>query len=95
MQYDPNNGKYWFYVDGANVWNQNANFSAGNRVLGGGEAYLCVEGFGNTNLYDLRYVRRNADGTFTSVAWNGHQDAGDNAPYYNTNGGLNSFYDNP
>src|SRR5262245_44296232 len=37
MQYDPNTNKYWFYMDGVNVYSRIVNFSSGNFVAGGGE----------------------------------------------------------
>ncbi len=93
MQYDPNTGKYWFYVDGSNVANVNANFSSGNAVIGGGEVPYGVESMGHTLLSDLRYLKRNPDGTFVFSSWNGHINYADDAPYYNTDNGSNSFYD--
>lgn len=93
FQYDPNTGKYWFYVDGSNVWNVNANFSDGDAVIGGGEVAWGVESMGHTRLWDLRYLKRNPDGTFVYISWNGHVNYADDSPYYNTDNGLNSFYD--
>jgi len=98
MQYDPNSGKYWFYLDGANVYNINAGFSSGNAVIAGGEVAYGVEAMAHTKIYGLRYLKRKADGTFVYVSWNGHVDYssyGDDPPYYNTNINLNSFYDDP
>lgn len=93
MQYDPNTGKYWFYVDGSNVANVNANFSSGNFVVGGGEVAYGVESMGHTKLWDLRYLKRNPDGTFVFVSWGGHVNYADDAPYSNTDNGTDSFYD--
>lgn len=95
IQYDPNTSKYWFYLDGANVYNINANFSSGNAVTGGGET-TGVEAMAHTKLYDLRYLKKNANGTFSYVLWGGHINYADDPPYYNTNGtDVNSFYDDP
>ena len=94
-QYDPNSAKYYFYVDGSNVWNVNANFSSGNAAMGGGEVNNGVEKMAHTQLYDLRYLQKNPDGSFVFVLWNGHIDYADDSPYYNTSGGSNSFYDDP
>ena len=92
MQYDQGTNKYWFYLDGANVYNINANFSSGNAVSGGGETEG-VEAMAHTKLYDLRY-RNTVNGTFN--LWGGHINYAVDAPYYNTNGSdVNSFYDDP
>ncbi len=93
MQYDPNTGKYWFYVDGSNVWNVNANFTDGDFAVGGGEVGYGVESMGHTKLWDLRYSKRNPDGTFQYALWNGHVNYADDDPYFNTNIDSNSFYD--
>lgn len=93
FQYDPNTGKYWFKVDDTNVWNVNPNFSDGDAVIGGGEVAYGVESMGHTKLWQLRYLKRNPDGTFVYALWNGHVNYADDPPYYNTDNGLNSFYD--
>lgn len=92
MQYDPNTGKYWFYVDERNIANVNANFSAGDAVIGGGEVAYGVESMGHTKLWDLRYLKRNSDGTFVFWPWDGHVNYADDEPYFNTDNGANSFY---
>ncbi|MES4787651.1 MAG: hypothetical protein C4294_19675 [Nitrospiraceae bacterium] len=92
LQYDPNTQKYWFYVDGSNIFNQNANFSSGT-IGAGGEVVDGVESMAHTQLYDLRYLQRNGDGSFVFVSWNGHVNYRDDPPYYNTDNGPNSFYD--
>lgn len=89
MQYDPNNSKYWFYVDGVNVWNVNANFSSGNAVVAGGEVLTGVENMQHTRVYDLRYLACTGCGY---TPWNGHVNYLDDPPYYNTNLDANSFY---
>lgn len=93
FQYDPNTGKYWFGVDGSNYWSVNANFSDGDAVIGGGEVGYGVESMGHTKLWNLRWLKRNPDGTFVYVSWDGHANSADDSPYYNTDNGLNSFYD--
>lgn len=95
-QYDPNTSKYWFYVDGANVYNISANFSSGNISGAGGEAGSGVEQFNSTLISNLSYLKRNSNGTFVYSSWNGHVQYNDpdDAPYYNTDGpNSNSFYD--
>jgi hypothetical protein len=94
-QYDPNTSKYWFYIDGSNYTNINANFSSGTFNAAGGEAGNGVESFNSTKVYDLRYLVRNPNGTFTFASWNGHSNYIDNAPYSNQNIDGNSFYDKP
>jgi hypothetical protein len=55
----------------------------------------CVEKMAHTYVYDLKYAKKNPDGTFVYVNWGNHVNYVDNAPYYNTTGGSNSFYDDP
>lgn len=93
IQYDPNSTKYWFYVDGSNVWNVNANFSSGNAVISGGEVASGVECMGHTRNYNLHYLQRNANGTFTYYFWNGYVPYAVDAPYSNAPDGSNAFYD--
>jgi hypothetical protein len=92
MQYDPNTSKYWFYVDGTNVYSVNANFSSGNFVVGGGEVSNGLEKMNGTTLSDLRYIA-SLGGSY--VSRNGHTNYVVEAPYYNTNISSNSFSDNP
>lgn len=92
FQYDPNSGRYWFYLDGANVWNQNANFQAGTRVAGGGEVDMGVEGMGNVHLSNLLYLQNNG-GLFQYVPWNGYIEYQRQPPYSNLPGGQNDFFD--
>jgi hypothetical protein len=92
MQYDPNTNKYWFYVDGANIYNINANFSSGNFVVGGGEVSNGLEKMNGTTLSDLRYIASLGGGY---VSWNGHVNYVVEAPYFNTNISSNAFSDNP
>jgi len=63
--------------------------------MAGGEVFTGVEAMAHTKVYDLRYLKRNPDGTFTYLSWNGHVDYAIDAPYYNTNIDSNSFYDDP
>lgn len=92
MQYDPNTDKYWFYLDGSNVWNVDANFSSGDAAMAGGEVASGVEDMGHTHCYDLRYLKKN-DGTFSFVLWNGYEEYAVDDAYFNTDDGSNAFYD--
>jgi hypothetical protein len=96
MQYDPNTKKYWVYLDGKYVYNANPNFSSGTYAVAGGEVATGVERMSYAYIYNLQYLKKNADGTFVFAPWNNHLNYVDDPPYYNPNGpNLNSFYDAP
>ena len=92
FQYDPNTNKYWFYLNGANVWNKNAGFGQGNRVAGGGEVGAGVEQMKDVQLSNLLYLQQNG-GVFQFVVWNGYFNLQQEAPYSNIAGGPNDFLD--
>jgi hypothetical protein len=92
FQYNPNDGEYWFYLDGAYVWHQDANFLSGTRVAAGGEVGLGVEQMKDVHISNLLYSKNNA-GVFSYQYWNGYVDYQQEAPYSNTDGGPNDFFD--
>lgn len=91
-QYDPNTNRHWFYLDGANVWSVNAGFGQGTQVKAGGEVGRGVEQMNDVQISSLEYSINNG-GNFQYVFWNGYQDAEQEDPYFNINGGLNDFFD--
>lgn len=92
LQYDPNTGEYWFYVDGGYVYNIALNFSSGSYVAAGGEVLDGVESMGQTQLYDLNYFV-NQGGIFSPALWNGYVPYIVEHPYCNIPIDSNSFYD--
>jgi hypothetical protein len=94
IQYDPGTDKHWYYVNGSPFYSVNPGFTWGNYVAGGGEVSNGIEGMGLTQLTNLLYLVRNANGTFSWASWGGHVNYVDNAPYFNSNGSdVNSFFD--
>jgi len=91
-QYNPNDGEYYFYLDDAYVWHQDANFLSGTRVAAGGEVGLGVEQMKDVHISNLLYIKNNA-GVFSYQDLNGYVDYQQDAPYSNTDGGPNDFFD--
>jgi hypothetical protein len=93
LQYDPNTKQYWVYLDGKYVYKANPNFSSGTYAMAGGEVATGVEGMFHARIYNLRTLKKNADGTFMFIPWGNHLNYVDNPPYYNPIGpDVNSFY---
>jgi len=92
IQYDPNQSKHFYYIDGVPFFSQAVGFSSGNRVVAGGEVLDGVESMGNTLLYDLRYLTLQGS-NFVFVPWNGYERFVEDYPYCNISNGSNSFYD--
>jgi hypothetical protein len=93
IQYDPNTGRYWFFVDGVSVWSVDADFSAGDAVTIGGEVATGRECMGDTKSYDLRYLVRKPDGSFAYVPWDGLKPYAVDAPFSNSGDGRSLVFD--
>ncbi len=91
FQYDPNTSKYFFYLDGANVYDINAGFGQGNQIKGGGEVADGLEQMKDVQQFNLKYVIQNGGG-FQYVPWNGYVDAEQEFPYSTIDGGANDFF---
>lgn len=93
IQYDPNTGRYWFFVDGVSVWSVDADFTAGDAVTIGGEVATGRECMGDTKSYALRYLVRKPDGSFAYVPWDGLKPYAVDAPFYNSGDGRSLVFD--
>lgn len=89
------NDRYAWFVDGNSIGNGLTNFSYTTTVTCGGEVATGVESMGNTRCGSNYKLRKNPNGTYTFILWNGHTDYVDDPPYYNQNDPSdpnNSFY---
>jgi hypothetical protein len=92
IQYNASTSKYDFFLDGAYVYSANPGFTSG-IALGGGEVATGGESMYSTYLSNLRFLKKQSDGTWKYSPWNGHKEWFDDPPYVNIDAGLNAFYD--